>query len=110
MIFDSDTTFGDILHAVHNIASASEARQFLEDYSAFLESKGCGSKEKCSSIARANIGWCFGEGLSQERIDFWNEAVGAEHPYFGTKKPTMEEAFEMGVAAGRKAKEEHDKA
>jgi hypothetical protein len=55
------------------------------------------------TAARMNIGWCFGEGMSQERCAMWNRVCGASHPIFGSQKPTPEQAVAAGFAEAKRS-------
>jgi hypothetical protein len=61
------------------------------------------SKLPSKQVADANIGWCFGEGMSNEKMDMWKKCSTASHPIFGTTKPTIAEALEAGMKAGENA-------
>lgn len=100
-------TMGDVIAAIFKIDNPEDAGQFYRGYVQDIRLNvppGPGLILDAEKIAQSNIGWTFGEGMSQERIDMWVAATGASHPFFGTKLPTSEEAFKMGVAAGEKMK------
>jgi hypothetical protein len=98
-------TIGDLIRAVFAIETIDDARRFHAGYLAWLYTIPSESRYTREDVALANIGWCFGEGMSDERIRMWREACGAAHPVFGTmeRRPTAQEAFKAGVEAGSKA-------
>lgn len=92
-------TIGDLIGAVLSIHNEQQAREFYEGYKSWLNGQP-GLDNSAEHVARANIGWCFGEGMSESDMAMWRK-VGASHPIFGSmeKAPTATEAFEAGVKA-----------
>lgn len=87
-----EITVGMLCDAVFAVETEDEAKKFYDEYIAYLKRQpGC---DRPIYIAKANIGWFFGEGMSQDKIDMWVRATGAFHPVFGAKAPSIEEAFE----------------
>jgi hypothetical protein len=82
-------TIGDFIGAVMVIDTPENARQFYEGYLTYLENQPDRTMPP-EAVARANIGWCFGEGLAQEKIEMWIHVCHAAHPMFGTTKPSTE--------------------
>ena len=100
-LFQNDNhTIGEFMSAVLDITQHDEAKEFYEEYLAWLKtcSDLSGTPE---SIAQANIGWCFGEGMKAEHVTMWHEVCGATHPIFGLTTPMPEVALELGIQAGR---------
>lgn len=82
----------DLIDAIENCVDKDEAQAFVFAYEAINEN------------ARDNIGWVIGEvdrDVGQRIID-WFEC---EHPVFGTKFPTPEEAFKAGMELGEMVRE-----
>lgn len=101
---DGERTIGDFYNAVLNIHDGAEARAFYEQYVEHNMTHAMDERyrtpEGAAALARSNIGWVFGEGMPQEDVIMWAEACGAEHPIFGTMRPTTEQAFEARRAYG----------
>lgn len=105
------TTVTGLISAVLKIDNPEDAIRFYEGYVEFLSFK-IGShpatvedaRTRAERIARSNIGWCFGEGMTEERMAMWATATGATHPVFGQGKLTLEEIFKRGVEMGEKWK------
>lgn len=101
-------TIGDIVRATLTIKTEADARRFYEGQIDWLlkrfKEKFKGNREEAAVVARSNIGWCFGEGMGQDRIDMWNRTTKAFHPGFGTQIPTPAEAFAAGKAMGEAAR------
>lgn len=91
-------TIGDFVRATMGVDNIEEARLFHEGYVEYLVAVGCADP---TATARANIGWCFGEGMTGERIAMWRATCDAAHPICGTAIPTPEMAFVMGQQVGR---------
>lgn len=90
----SHANMGDCIRAILAIDNVADASKFYEGY---VESiKRCPDRESLPEyVAKSNIGWCFGEGMSAEHIAMWTEVIG-------NVMPTPEEAFAMGVEAAKK--------
>ena len=90
----------EFISAVCRIDNETDARAFAEEFLEFLISHMRESDdviEKAKAHLRADIGWCFGEGMTQEQIDIWVKVCGASHICFGQKLPaTFEEALVLG--------------
>lgn len=101
-------TIGEFCNAVLRITESGKARRFYNGYVQWL--RGRKDREASPEItAQVNIGWCFGEGMPVEQQRMWNDAVGAEHPVFGTalasdKRPSIEEIFAAGQRVGEASK------
>jgi hypothetical protein len=96
---------GQFIRAVLAIDNPEDARKFYDSCLAWqiwmrTQPEYEGSKHTPEEVVRANIGWCFGEGMAQERINMWYQVTGATHPAFGVAKMTPEAAFEYGKAQG----------
>jgi hypothetical protein len=98
-------TMGDCVQAIMAIDSINSARSFYEGYVEWIiDNTGVESRSEAELVAESNIGFCYGEGMSPDRIAMWKEACSAEHPLFGATMPTPEEAFAEGVKRGSMAK------
>jgi hypothetical protein len=108
-------TLRDLVRAVLAISEPADARRFFEGYVEHLAARGrWSSLDPVLKIARTNIGWCFGEGMTKERRWMWVVATGASHPIFGMMEddPSPESAFEAGRRMGelmRRADEQEEK-
>jgi hypothetical protein len=95
---------GDFVGAVMAIETPENAKAFYEGLVLHVQAKidagvwesACNAEE----AARADIGWCFGEGMSPERIAMWSAVCAATHPVFGTSLPTPAEAYAAGLVQG----------
>ena len=87
---------GDFIGAVMAISTEEEATEFYRGYIDFLEVQP-DRTHPAEYVADANIGWCFGEGMSAEKQAMWSKCTTASHPIFGRTTPTSKEAFEAGV-------------
>lgn len=76
-------THGDMMNALLELESRTEAREFMKVYSAH------------NVHAYQNVGYAAGyfDRETAQRIHEWCET---SHPIFGRSEPTPEEAFEMG--------------
>lgn len=90
---------GDFISAVMVIDNEADALEFYRGYIDYLEIQP-DRTQPAKTVADANIGWCFGEGMSEERKAMWSRCTTASHPIFGRSNPTPEEAFAAGVKAG----------
>lgn len=100
MIFDKDKfTTGEFINAVISVKSEPEAVKFVERYRQWLIDKYPTPDE----ILRANIGWCFGEGMKDEYRTMWIKVCGASHPVFGQIMVTAEEALNAGKLLAQKS-------
>jgi hypothetical protein len=93
-------TIGDFIRAVMAVTDEANAAKFYEGYLAYLEARP-DREQPAEEVAKSNIGWCFGEGMKPEHRTMWQNVCNAEHPVFGARTPTPEEAFDAGVAAGK---------
>ena len=100
-------TIGEIIQEVLRIDTPEEAERFYGQYVEHIRKTqegildtlpdGFTPPETPEWVARANIGWVYGEGMTTERRAMWYAVTGAEHPVFGLTTPTAEEAFQAGV-------------
>jgi hypothetical protein len=98
-------TMGDCVQAIMAIDSINSARSFYEGYVEWLlDNAEFESQSDAERVAKSNIGFCYGEGMSPDRIAMWKEACSAEHLLFGATMPTPEEAFAEGVKRGSMSK------
>jgi hypothetical protein len=105
-------TIGHLIQAVLKIDNPEDALRFYRGEVARIQAEiDTGTWEsKCTAEQGAswNIGWCYGEGMSSERIQMWVDATNASHPVFGTIMPTPEAAYTAGLAAGERSKHGND--
>jgi hypothetical protein len=104
-----DFTIGDLCSAVLEIKDRAKAARFYRGYVRWLR-KRRDLEASAENVAKTNIGWVFGEGMSPIHQRMWYEVVGAEHPVFGTtlasnNPPTYTEKLESGMRIGKASKE-----
>ena len=92
-----DYTIGDLINEIMAIDNENDARTFFADYCAWLTTSPTTKPYKSEEVARANIGWCFGEGMKLERRNMWINVCAASHPVFGQTVPTFDEALKAGM-------------
>lgn len=90
-------TIGHLCGAVFSMHREEDAAQFYSEYVEWLRNQP-DLKQPAETIARANIGWFFGEGMPDTDRAMWRK-VGASHPVFGGMEtiPSPQEAFAAGV-------------
>jgi hypothetical protein len=90
-------------HSIMEIHKEEDAKEFLAGYLPWLEAQA-DLDTSALHVAQSNIGWFFGEGMSETDKAMWRNLIGASHPIFGAMKtnPTPQEAFDAGVARGIK--------
>lgn len=93
-------TVGQFIRDVMAIDTEEEMGAFFDHYVAELVGQGQ-TVERAKVIARANIGWCFGEGMPADIIDKWVEVTDSAHPIFGIVMPTPEQALALGYKWGK---------
>ena len=86
-------TMGEILKAVVACETREEAKEFMKLYRAF------------TPHADSNIGYGIGY-YDQETVKRINDWCGVQHPIFGTREVTPQEAFNEGVKWGLDGLEE----
>lgn len=98
-------TIGDFIGAVFSIDNEEDAKAFYASYVDYLSGIP-NPKHTPEEIANSNIGWCYGEGMTTEKIRMWNKATDARHPVLGSMDPppTPEESFVAGIKYGRTMK------
>jgi hypothetical protein len=77
----SNHTIGDFIRAVLAVENAGDARLFYDGYLEWGRLHYTSTDQPPEQIVSANIGWCFGEGMSPEKIAMWPRE--AKHPVFG---------------------------
>lgn len=92
-------TIGDLISAIMAIDNEPDAYKFIKKYREWLQEQKTPDTE---SVIKANVGWCFGEGMKPETITMWVKVCGASHPIFGRTLPTTTQALQMGKKWGRK--------
>ena len=91
-------TIGSFISATMSITDPEDAAAFYAGLVDNLNSQPDLNPRGAEYVARANIGWCFGEGMKPELIAMWSAVTGASHPVFGTTMPsTSKESFDAGV-------------
>lgn len=95
-------TIGHLIHSIMEIHEEEEAKEFLAGYLPWLAAQK-DLTEPAASIASANIGWCFGEGMPETDREMWRKVANASHPMFGSMRvdPTPQEAFDAGYNRGK---------
>jgi hypothetical protein len=101
---EHNATIGDFINAVLEIHNPTDALKFYESYVEHLGKVLDPLQYNAEDVAKKNIGWVFGEGMSQELKDMWIILCGATHPVFGQEKHSSFEVFKMGLEMGRKIK------
>lgn len=86
------------------VETIADARAFHRDYLAYLRATLL-ERDDHEAVARSNIGWCFGEGMGEERLKMWVEACDAAHPVFGQVIPSPSEALRLGYEYGRSGRD-----
>lgn len=78
-------TVGDLVHAVLGIDNPEDAKRFFLGYTEqvqkMIENGTWKGSPNASRAASRNIGFCFGEGMSRERIAMWKAATPAYHSW-----------------------------
>lgn len=98
-------TIGQIYHDMLRIDNSEEAKLYFDNYVLWLDRyPALHPNDTSEKVAQSNLGWCFGEGMTEEQKWMWFRATGASHPVFGMHNPTAEEAFFMGIREGEKQK------
>ncbi|MDR1626999.1 MAG: hypothetical protein LBT33_10720 [Spirochaetia bacterium] len=98
-------TYGEALRPAIGIKDKAEAQEYLRDYAAFiqkyLDKEPDRQGRTAIQIAKINIGY-FSGYYDTETMKRVHEVFDTEHPIFGKKEPTPEEAFTAGknLAAG----------
>jgi hypothetical protein len=98
----------DLIRAILWIDEETDAKAFFEGYVAYInKTKPIGEALK---VARNNIGWCFGEGMTPEQVLMWRRTCEAAHPMLRYDEdgnpPSPEESFQTGIEWGEKIKRE----
>lgn len=95
-------TIGHLIGAVLSIHDVVTAQQFRNGYIEWL-SKQPDLGRSAETVADANIGWCFGEGMPESDRAIWRE-LGSRHPVFGemVNDPLPVEVFRAGMEIGGK--------
>lgn len=94
------TTFGETLGPAMSITEQCEADSYFEKLvQHWMDCDKSRAREVAESIVRENLGYWAGhyDDETQERV---NRLFKTEHPVFGKRKPTAEEAFEAGKTWG----------
>jgi hypothetical protein len=76
-------TIGEFIRAVFSINNELDAHSFYNGYIEWLNKLPDDEHFTKIEIAQRNIGWCFGEGMSSNKIDMWRKVCNAFHPVFG---------------------------
>lgn len=96
-------SIGDLIATVLAVDDEEDARWYYAGYVAYLKRLPAERKSGRyieEQVARMNIGWCFGEGMTDERIAMWRRVCGAYHPIFGAMEPGTRPSAEQAYDAG----------
>jgi len=88
-------TKADFIGALMAIDDSTEALHFYLGYVDWLTETYPG--HDAVATARANISWCFGEGLRSDAQTMWRVVCDAKHPVFGDTLDSTTDAFQAGV-------------
>lgn len=88
-----------MISLVLSIETDQEAQAFFTGHVEYLHREHGLPLEEARDVARQNIGWCFGEGMSLDQRAMWRTVCQAYHPVFGEMRTnlTPTEMFEAGV-------------
>lgn len=92
--------FEEALHLI-DLDDRLLGMEFLDDYGTYLEK--CDSEIDGRHVAKQNLGY-FAGYYDRETAKKVYSFFECEHPIFGTKFPTPEEAFEIGKKWGEAIK------
>lgn len=97
-------TIGDFVREVLAIHDVTKATAFFHEYVEHLRQVPGTSATDAEELARQNIGWVFGEGMSLETRRMWRTACGAYHPVLGTmdRQLTAEELLQAGMDVAKR--------
>jgi hypothetical protein len=90
-------TVGDIMWAMEGCESIREAEEFVRHYAKDVQQRNDGGFREALQIVENNLGYLTGY-LPNEKAKKMRELFDVEHPIFGSKTPTAEEAFAAGQA------------
>lgn len=99
-------TMGDIIEEVISLVNLGEkslAWEFIDDYGTYIERTNPGEDLDGRAIAVQNIGYLAGYYDEETRLRIY-AFFETQHPIFGLKIPTPEEAFEEGQKMGEAIK------
>jgi hypothetical protein len=94
-------TIGHLIKSIMEIHDEEDAKQFMDGYLPWLEAQ-VDLTEPPAYVAASNIGWCFGEGMSEEDREMWRKVAKASHPVFGSMRtePSIIDALAAGFSKG----------
>jgi hypothetical protein len=97
-------TYAEAYDPAMKIADQAEADAYFEDLVGEMISASDKNREEAEKIIRCNLGYWAGyfDRETQKRV--WR-LFSTEHPIFGRKCPTAEEAFMAGVELGKKLRD-----
>ena len=107
-----ELSFHEIFELARKIKDKDDAQQYIREYSRWIMIKSLGKfpKEESLNIAKENFGYWAGYFGNEERKRT-ETLFECEHPYFGSivknGPPTNKQAFEIGLAMGKKLREEN---
>lgn len=96
-------TIGALIDATMSIRDPEDAAAFYVGMVEYLNEQPDLDPRGAEYVAKANIGWCFGEGMYPELKAMWNDVTGATHPVFDMSSPSATEAFAAGMKHGAPA-------
>lgn len=106
---DDGHSIGEFVTEVLSIKDEQSARNFVEEYLRWLQRHPHPEETHTpEQLMRANIGWCFGEGMEDRYQAMWIKVCGASHLIFGVNMPSTEEALKVGMELGRKIAQGHN--
>lgn len=94
-------TIGDFISAVMAINNEADAQEFYRGYVEWLEAQpGRKTEHTAKHVADMNIGWCFGEGMTDERKQMWAKCTTASHPIFGANNVPLKSTHSVKATLG----------
>jgi hypothetical protein len=91
-----EVTYGEIFDLALEIKNKDEAKKYINDYAAYIVVKEKISYDDALQRAKDNLGYYAGYYGWKTRVKI-KELFDAEHPLFGHKQVTSEEAMYIGI-------------
>ncbi len=104
---ESRHTIGQLIRAVLAISNEADAKLFYDGYLEWMtDHLEADSQYTPEQVAKANVGWCFGEGMAKDKVKMWRDVCDASHSVFGSMETpvTPEEAVAQGIKMGKETK------
>ena len=89
-----------LVQAILGIQSRDEAERFLSGHLHWLQGRYPRTVEAAMSAAKANVSWCFEEGMKPAQMEMWKSLW--VDPVLPASTKTPEEAFRAAQAVGAK--------